>query len=778
VPNVALSGPTVVNAGTTHEFSVTINGGPAGTAGVNISVSDFYGTLAPKDSALHLIGADLAHTSPKPFVGNEVTFSFRWTAPAFNANVTLYAAANSSNNQLDLLGDAINTATLNITVENGQSPPPPPPPPPAAGIALDLVASGLNKPTEIAHARDERLFVVEQPGRIRVIDGNGNLLGVPFLDIQSRVDSSGNEMGLLGLAFHPDYAANGYFYVYYTRNTGASLGRTRIARFEVSADPNLADANSEQVIMEFGQPFANHNGGALHFGPDGYLYIASGDGGGSGDPQNNAQNNHVLLGKMLRIDINGTAGANDGPDCNISGNRNYRIPPSNTFDDGTSGLGCDEIYASGLRNPWRFSFDRQTGDLWIADVGQNGYEEIDFILSGAAGGLNFGWRCFEGNHTFNSSGCSGNYFFPMHEYPLTNGNCAVIGGFVYRGSAYPALTGHYFYTDFCNPAIRTLSGSPSNPIVSQVLPSGGISTPSSFGEDFFGELYIASLYSGTLYEIRDQPPTINAKTPTAGATGVAPGTTVTAVFSEAMAAATVSGSTFTLQGPGATAVPTTVAYNAGSSTATLTPGSALAPSTTYTATVKGGAGGVKDLAGNPLSADVTWTFTTAAGGSGPQTFSTTGSITINDNTTATPYPKSVTVSGMSGNTSKVVVTLNGLTHTYPADLDVLLVGPGGQKAMLMSDAGGGTDVNGITLTFDAAAAAIPQGAIATGTYGPANYDTTTDAFQAPAPAAPYSTGLAAFNGASPNGTWNLFVRDDAGTDVGTMAGASLTITTQ
>ncbi|WP_411728500.1 PQQ-dependent sugar dehydrogenase [Methyloglobulus sp.] len=349
----------------------------------------------------------------------------------------------------------------------------------------------MNKPVEIAHAGDERLFVVEQPGLIRIIDDNGNLLGAPFLDIQSRVDDSGSEMGLLGLAFHPDYAANSYFYVYYTRNTGASLIRTRIARFEVSSDPNVADANSEQVIMEFEQPFAIHNGGALHFGPDGYLYIASGDGGGSGDPQNHAQNNHVLLGKMIRIDVNGPAGANDGPDCDISGNRNYRIPPSNTFDDGTGGLGCDEIYASGLRNPWRFSFDRQTGDLWIADVGQSAYEEIDFILSGAVGGLNFGWRCFEGNQTFNSSGCSGNYFFPVHEYPHTNGNCSVTGGYVYRGSVYPALTGHYFYTDFCNPAIQTLSGSPSNPVVSQVLPSGGISTPSSFGEDFFGELYIA-----------------------------------------------------------------------------------------------------------------------------------------------------------------------------------------------------------------------------------------------------------------------------------------------
>ena len=370
----------------------------------------------------------------------------------------------------------------------------------------------------------------------------------------------------------------------------------------------------------------------------------------------------------------------------------------------------------------------------------------------------------------------------MHEYPLTNGNCSVIGGFVYRGSVYPALTGHYFYTDFCNPAIQTLSGSPRNLVVSQVLPSGGISTPSSFGEDFFGELYIASLNSGSLYKIRDQPPTINTKTPTAGSTGVALGTAVTAVFSEAMTAATISGSSFTLQGPGG-AVPATVGYNAGSFTATLTPSSALASSTTYTATVKGGASGAKDLGGNPLPADITWSFTTAAGGSGTQTFTQTfsvpGAITINDNAKASIYPISFSNVSMTGSISKVVVKLNGLTHTYPADLDVLLVGPGGQKVMLMSDAGGGTDVSGITLTFDAAAsAAVPSTALTTGVYLPANYDTTTDTFPTPAPASPFSTGLTAFNGTSPNGTWNVFVRDDAGADVGKIAsGVTLAITT-
>ena len=490
-----------VDAGTTNAYTVTITGGPAQTGGVNISVSDFVGQLAPSDLDLHLIGNELSHVAPKSFVGNTVTFSFQWTAPAYNITTTLYAAGNSSNGQLDLLSDGVNTHSLEVTVQNGTQPPPPENNPPVGDIQLEEYVSGLISPVAVTHAGDSRLFVVERPGYIRVIEGNGNLLATPFLDIAGQVDSSSGEMGLLGLTFHPNYNTNGYFYVYYTRDPGPGLDRTRVARFQASANPDVANPNSEVVIMEFEQPYANHNGGDLHFGPDGYLYIASGDGGSGGDPQNYGQRSDTLLGKILRIDVDAPPGENDGPDCEISGNANYRIPPSNAFNDGSGGQGCDEIYTTGLRNPWRFSFDKQTGDLWIADVGQNNFEEINFVLSGAAGGLNFGWRCYEGNSGFNLSGCTEEYFSPVHTFSHADGNCSVTGGFVYRGSINPGLEGHYFFTDFCNTAIRTLSGPPGDRTLSQVLPAGEISTPSSFGEDVNGELYIVSLNGGRLYKV-------------------------------------------------------------------------------------------------------------------------------------------------------------------------------------------------------------------------------------------------------------------------------------
>ena len=490
-----------MDAGTTNAYTVTITGGPAQTGGVNISVSDFVGELAPSDLELHLIGNELSHVAPKTFVGNTITFSFLWTAPQYNTTVTQYAAGNSSNGQLDLLNDGINAHSLEITVQNGTQLPPPEPPPPVGDIQLEEIASGLISPVGLTHAGDSRLFVIERPGYVSVIDDNRNLLATPFLDIAGQVDSSSGEMGLLGLAFHPSYSTNGYFYVYYTRDPGAGLDRSRVSRFQVSANPDVANPNSEVVIMEFEQPYSNHNAGDLHFGPDGYLYVASGDGGSGGDPQDFAQRSDTLLGKLLRIDVDIPPGANDAPDCEISGNANYRIPPSNAFNDGAGGLGCDEIYASGLRNPWRFSFDRQTGDLWIADVGQNNYEEIDFVLAGAAGGLNFGWRCYEGDNSFNLSGCTAEYFTPVHSFSHADGNCSVTGGFVYRGSRYPAYEGQYFFTDFCNTAIRTLSGSPNAPTLSEVLPAGGISTPSSFGEDVDGELYVVSLNEGRLYKV-------------------------------------------------------------------------------------------------------------------------------------------------------------------------------------------------------------------------------------------------------------------------------------
>jgi len=511
VPNVTISGPVVVDAGTRNSYTVTIRNGPARTGGINISTSDFAGELIPADSDLKLIGRELSHISPKLFASDELSFSFFWTAPTYNGDVTIFAAGNSSNGQRDLAGDGIDTNTLKLTVQNGSQPPPTPPPTPAVNIALDEIASGLVAPVVITHAGDQRLFIVERPGRIRIVNANGNLVGTPFLNIETRVDDDATEQGLLGLAFHPDYDVNEFFYVYYTWNPGAGADRSRIARFQASADRDVADPGSELVIMEFEQPFSNHNAGDLHFGPDLYLYIASGDGGGSGDPQNRAQNKSSLLGKLLRIDVDTPPDSDNGPDCDLSGNSNYRIPPSNAFNDGTGGAGCDEIYALGLRNPWRFSFDRWSGDLWIADVGQGNYEEINRVLAGAGGGLNFGWRCYEGGHAFNIVGCQDQYFFPDHEYSRAAGDCSVTGGIVYRGIDYPALNGHYFFTDFCNATIRTLSDTGSGLALAEVLPAGMISAPSAFGEDLNGELYVASLNSGRVYKIRDlgsgSPPT-------------------------------------------------------------------------------------------------------------------------------------------------------------------------------------------------------------------------------------------------------------------------------
>ncbi len=372
----------------------------------------------------------------------------------------------------------------------------------SVSVELTPYVEGLEQPVGIAHAGDRRLFVLERAGRIRVIDADGGLLATPFLDIRERVEAGGGEQGLLGLAFHPRYRDTGHFYVYYTHTPAGRTTRSRVARFQVDgSDANRADRDSEQIVLEFEQPFVNHNGGDLHFGPDGYLYIASGDGGSAGDPRNNAQNMGVLLGKLLRIDIDiDTDLPAPGPDCDLSGASNYRIPPGNAFDDGSGG-GCDEIYASGLRNPWRFSFDRATGDLWIGDVGQGSAEEIDRIPADAAGGLNFGWRCFEGTLPFDTVGCQANYLPPVHDYSHAAGACSVTGGFVYRGLRYPALVGQYFFTDFCDAAIRTLSPVDGIFQPGEALGPGSIDTPTAFGEDLFGELYLASL-DGEIMRLR------------------------------------------------------------------------------------------------------------------------------------------------------------------------------------------------------------------------------------------------------------------------------------
>ncbi|MGV8964619.1 MAG: PQQ-dependent sugar dehydrogenase [Candidatus Saccharimonadaceae bacterium] len=344
-------------------------------------------------------------------------------------------------------------------------------------------ATGISNPVCIANAGDSRLFVVDQRGYIRIIDSDGNVSPQPFLDIRSQV-TFGGEQGLLGLAFHPQYESNGYFYVNYI-GAGDS---THISRFSVNpGDPATADPASEFNLMTIYQPFTNHNGGDLQFGPDGYLYIGMGDGGSAGDPDNRAQNLMQYLGKMLRIDVN-------------LGNP-FAIPDSNPFNGSMSAM--NEIWALGLRNPWKFSFDRLTGDLWIGDVGQNSFEEINMQSAASTGGENYGWRCYEGNQSYNSNGCGpeATFNFPVYTYPH-GGECSVTGGYVYRGSPSSPYYGHYFFADYCSDRIWTLHNVSGNWVKEDFGQFAG-NNFSSFGEDASGHLYVAGLTSGTIYRVGD-----------------------------------------------------------------------------------------------------------------------------------------------------------------------------------------------------------------------------------------------------------------------------------
>lgn len=343
----------------------------------------------------------------------------------------------------------------------------------------------FNRPVDLQHAGDntDRIFIVEQRGVISVFqnDSETNDKAV-FLNIESKVNDQGNEEGLLGLAFHPDYENNGFFFVNYT---AASPRRTVISRFQVSAsDPNRANESSELVILEIPQPFSNHNGGQLSFGPDGYLYIASGDGGSGGDPQNHGQRLETLLGAILRIDI----------DAQDNG-RNYAIPADNPFVNNQEGF-REEIYAYGLRNPWRFSFNSQTDALWTADVGQNRAEEIDIITKGG----NYGWRTMEGFNCFNpSSGCNQEgLILPIWEYTHTNGDRSVTGGFVYSGTEISELEGLYVYADFVSGRIWTLDFSDLDKPINTELMKANFSI-SSFGIDQSNGLYLCG-FDGKIYK--------------------------------------------------------------------------------------------------------------------------------------------------------------------------------------------------------------------------------------------------------------------------------------
>jgi glucose/arabinose dehydrogenase len=371
--------------------------------------------------------------------------------------------------------------------------------PTKVALGLTLVKSGFTAPLLVTGAHDgsNRLFVVEQGGLIRIISG-GTTLATPFLDLRGAI-SSGGERGLLGLAFHPNYPTVPYFYVNFTNVNG----NTAIQRYRVSSNPNIADPASAFRILTITQPYSNHNGGNLAFGPDGYLYIGMGDGGGSGDPGNRAQSLNSLLGKMLRIDV----------DHQSSGKR-YRVPTSNPY-VGRSGL--DEIWSRGLRNPWRWSFDRATGALWIGDVGQNRYEEIDRSLkqgsTPAGRAANYGWPVLEGRACYKpATGCSTTGKYPPlvvygHSASTAN-NCSVTGGFVYRGSAYPVLTGVYVFGDFCSGRIWGVGLWAHTPATPTLLRGAGASPQlaiSSFGEDDANELYVTDLAGGRIYRVTATP---------------------------------------------------------------------------------------------------------------------------------------------------------------------------------------------------------------------------------------------------------------------------------
>ncbi len=363
----------------------------------------------------------------------------------------------------------------------------PAPVPSPSIIKLQAVVTGLDMPLAIVDPDDgtNRLFIVQQGGKILIFDGSSTL-SAPFLDITSLV-SCCNERGLLGLAFHPDFASNGFFYVNYTDDNGDTV----VARYSVSFDSNVADPDSAFTILTANQPFSNHNGGNLVFGPEDYLYIGMGDGGGTGDPQNNAQNLGTILGKMLRIDV-------DGDDFPNDPNRNYVIPPDNPF-AGVPGA-RQEIWALGFRNPWRFSFDRLTGDLFLGDVGQGDIEEIDFQSASSSGGENYGWRCFEGNSNYNQQGCGSpiDYEFPILQYTHSLG-CSVTGGYRYRGADVADLSGRYIYGDFCSGRIwGAVPNANGIWVTTQLLDTSLLI--SSFGEDKSGELYVADL-SGTVYKV-------------------------------------------------------------------------------------------------------------------------------------------------------------------------------------------------------------------------------------------------------------------------------------
>ena len=347
----------------------------------------------------------------------------------------------------------------------------------AQNVFLVEFATGISNPVEIVNAKDSRLFVVQQNGLIKILQPDGSVNPTNFLNISSKI-TFGGERGLLGLAFHPQYSNNGYFFVYYNN----TAGNITVARYSVSsANPDVADANSEKILLNIPKPFTNHNGGSMHFAPDGNLWISTGDGGSGGDPQNHSQNKNSLLGKMLRIDVNAA-----GP---------YNIPADNPF---VGVDGADEVWSFGLRNAWKFSFDLPTGNVMIADVGQGQFEEINKMPI-TTGGINYGWRCYEGNNVYNNNGCAAasTMTFPVAVYNHSGGKCSITGGYVYHGTNFPVFHNKYFFADYCSEQIGILN--PDNSISWTPAFSGKSFT--TFGVDINNELYVSDASSGKILKI-------------------------------------------------------------------------------------------------------------------------------------------------------------------------------------------------------------------------------------------------------------------------------------
>ena len=381
-------------------------------------------------------------------------------------------------------------------------------------LSVVVIADGFSQPVELSYAdaNDPRLFAVEKAGVIKIMDTDGNVNGIPFLDISERVDSGSSEEGLLGLAFHPDYESNGRFFVQYTHTPPAPNNDrvTRISEFTVSGNPDIANDESENILLTIEQPFSNHNAGGLYFSPnDGFLYIPMGDGGLGGDPDNRSQTLTTLLGKVVRIDVDE---ADTSPDCVGDGSGEYKIPNSNPFIDGP-GNDCDEMWAVGLRNPFRSGFDRTTGDFYIGDVGQGGnefppaQEEINFQPADSLGGENYGWRCYEGNNPFDTSGCGpiDDYTFPIFvvDRGVITEDRSIIGGRVYRGTRYPLMIGRYFTGDYISGNFYVLTPDGMGGWDSEMYEDLANSGTAAISDGADGEIYLVNISLGSVYYLQE-----------------------------------------------------------------------------------------------------------------------------------------------------------------------------------------------------------------------------------------------------------------------------------